>query len=173
MAVRGTELFARTLWNGKVFYRSQRLARTRVEDLAIVAPLVGGDTRGIEHISVAGRDAFLLFPARLYCGQSLLDGRRESIIMDHAFTDELPGYREKPDALAGRNGLHLREELRMIRPGFYLGRAYMNRIFAVNFTLVSRDAASAGAADFRADRVHQDCWTGTQKVARRQSSFAP
>jgi hypothetical protein len=161
LAVREAEFVARMLWKGKVFYKSQRLARTRIEDLAIITPLLGGDTSGIEHIAVAGRDAFLLFPARIYCGQSLLDGRRESIVMDHAFTDELPGYREKPDALAGRNGFHVRDELRMIRPGFYLGRAYLNRIFALNFTLVNQDAAAAGAADFRADRVHQDCWTGT------------
>ena len=48
-----------------------------------------------------GRDAFLLFPAKLYCGQSLLDGRRESVIIDYAFTDELPGYREIPTRSAG------------------------------------------------------------------------
>ena len=113
-----------------------------------------------------GRDSFLLFPARLYCGQSLLDGRRESIIIDYAFTDELPGYREHPDALGGRQGLRIRDEIRMVRPGFYLGRAYMNRIFALNFTLYNADAAAAGEQEFRASRTPEDCWTGTQ-VARR------
>ncbi len=68
-----------------------------------------------------GRDTFLLFPAKLYCGQSLLDGRRESVIIDYAFTDELPGYREHPDSLGGRKGLRIRDEIRMVRPGFYLG----------------------------------------------------
>ena len=43
-----------------------------------------------------------MFPARLYCGQSLLDSRRESVIIDYFFTDEIPGYRERPDYLAGR-----------------------------------------------------------------------
>ena len=176
IAVHMTEFFSRTLWKGKVFYRSQRLVRNRIEDLALLAALVGGDTPGIEKISVAGRDTFLLFPARLYCGQSLLDGRRESIVMDYAFTDALPGYREKPDALAGRSGLHLRDEMRMIRPGFYLGRAYMDRVFALNFTLLNsdardardaREAASEGAADFRAGRIQEECWIGSQKVARR------
>ena len=84
----------------------------RIEDLAIVAPLVGGDRRGIKTL-VAGRDAFL-FPADLQV--FLLDGRRESIVMDHAFTDEFPGI-ARSDALAGRNGLH-GDELQMIRPGF-------------------------------------------------------
>ncbi len=55
----------------------------------------------------------------------------------------------------------------MVRPGFYLGRAYLNRIFGLNFTLIQRGRAeAAGRADFRAGRVAEDCWTGTQ-VARR------
>jgi hypothetical protein len=166
LAVRRTEGLGRMLWKGKVFYRGERLLRNRVEDLAVLAPLTGGNTQGIEKISVNGRDAFLLFPARLYCGQSLLDGRRESVIIDYAFTDELPGYREHPDALGGRTGLRIRDEIRMVRPGFYLGRAYLNRIFGLNFTLHNAAAESAGRAEFRAGRVAQDCWTGAQ-VERR------
>ena len=54
----------------------------------------------------------------------------------------------------------------MVRPGFYLGRAYMNRIFGLNFTLYNADAAAPANADFRAGRVNEDCWAGTQ-VARR------
>ena len=73
------------------------------------------------------RIQWLLFPAKLYCGQSLLDSRRESIIIDYFFTDEIPGYRQKPDFLAGRNGLAVRDEIRMVRPGFYLGRAYIEQ----------------------------------------------
>ena len=34
---------------------------------------------------------------------------RESIIIDYAFSDALPGYREKPDFLAGRNGFQIRD----------------------------------------------------------------
>jgi hypothetical protein len=166
MGVRRTESLGRALWKGKVFYREQRLLRNRIEDTALLAPLAGGTTAGIEKISVGGRDAFLLFPARLYCGQSLLDGRRESVIIDYAFTDELPGYREQPDALAGRNGLRVRDEIRMVRPGFYLGRAYMNRIFALNFTLQNAEAEEAGRQALRAGAVPQDCFAGTQ-VARR------
>ena len=166
LGVRRTEGLGRLLWKGKVFYRNDRLLRNRVEDLAVLAPLTGGNTAGIEKLSVNGRDTFLLFPARLYCGQSLLDGRRESIIIDYAFSDELPGYRESPDALGGRNGLRIRDEIRMVRPGLYLGRAYLNRIFALNFTLYNREAEAAGEAGFRAGTVAEDCWPETQ-IARR------
>jgi hypothetical protein len=166
LGVRKTEGLGRLLWKGKVFYRNERLLRNRIEDLAVLKPLTGGNTDGIEKLSVNGRDTYLLFPAKLYCGQSLLDGRRESIIIDYAFSDELPGYRDNPDALGGRNGFRIRDEIRMVRPGMYLGRAYLNRIFGVNFTLYNREAESAGAADFRAGRVAEDCWAGTQ-LARR------
>jgi hypothetical protein len=166
LGVRKTEALGRALWKGKVFYKNERLLRNRMEDTQLLAPLTGGNTQGIEKITVNGRDAFLLFPARLYCGQSLLDGRRESVIIDYAFTNELPGYREQPDWLAGRNGLRVRDEIRMVRPGFYLGRAYLNRIFGLNFTLYNAEAADAGRQAFRAGNVTQDCFTGTQ-VAQR------
>lgn len=166
LGVRKTEALGRALWKGKVFYAKERLLRNRIEDLAALAPLTGGTTQGIEKISVNGRDAFLLFPARLYCGQSLLDGRRESVIIDYAFSDELAGYREHPDALGGRNGLRIRDEIRMVRPGFYIGRAYMNRIFALNFTLHNADVEAAGRDAFRAGSVSESCFAGTQ-VARR------
>ena len=166
LGVRKTEALGRMLWKGKVFYRRERLLRNRIEDLALLAPITGGNAEGIQKISVNGRDQYLLFPAKLYCGQSLLDGRRESVIIDYAFSDELPGYRENPDALGGRNGFRIRDEIRMVRPGLYLGRAYLNRIFALNFTLYNDDAASAGAADFSAGRASEDCWVGSQ-VARR------
>ena len=164
--VRRTEGLGRLLWKGKVFYRNERLLRNRIEDLAVLAPLTGGNTAGIEKVSVNGRDAFLLFPAKLYCGQSLLDGRRESIIIDYAFSDEMPGYRESPDALGGRNGFRIRDEIRMVRPGLYLGRAYLNRIFGLNFTLYQPEAEAAGRSDFSGGRIAEDCWAGTQ-VARR------
>ena len=116
------------------------ILRNRIEDLAILAPVID-DMLSVPKIEVNGRDSWLLFPARLYCGQSLLDGRRESIIIDYAFTDEIPGYREKPDFLAGRRGFQVRDEIRMIRPGFYLGRAYLGRAFALNFTLYNEEIA--------------------------------
>ncbi|HZM94686.1 MAG TPA: hypothetical protein VFB92_14755 [Vicinamibacterales bacterium] len=165
LGVRKTESLGRLLWKGKVFYRDQRLLRNRIEDLPALAPIMGGNTDGIEKLTVNGRDTFLLFPARLYCGQSLLDGRRESVIIDYAFTDELPGYREAPDALGGRNGFRIRDEIRMVRPGFYLGRAYMKGVFGLNFTLINREVEAAGRSDFRSGRVTEDCWAGTQVAA--------
>lgn len=119
------EIAGKTLWKGKVFYRDEKVLRNRIEDLAVLRPLLGGGD--IPKIDVDGKDAWLLFPAKLYCGESLLDSRREAIIIDYAFTDEIPGYRDKPDFLAGRNGLKVRDEIRMVRPGLYLGRAYMDR----------------------------------------------
>jgi hypothetical protein len=166
LGVRKTESLGRLLWKGKVFYRDQRLLRNRIEDLAILAPITGGNTDGIEKLTVNGRDTFLLFPAKLYCGQSLLDGRRESVIIDYAFTDELPGYREAPDALGGRNGVRIRDEIRMVRPGFYLGRAYLKGVFGLNFTLINHDVETAGRSDFRAGRIAEDCWTGTPVASR-------
>src|SRR6266542_1598787 len=50
----------------------------------------------IKKLTFEGATTWLLFPAKLYCGQSLLDGRRESTIIDYAFTDDIEGYREKP-----------------------------------------------------------------------------
>ena len=153
------EIIGETLWKGKVFYRDEKVLRNRIDDLAILRPIVGMGE--IPKISVNGRDAWLLFPAKLYCGQSLLDSRRESIIIDYAFTDDLPGYREKPDALAGRNGLKVRDEIRMIRPGLYLGRAYLDRAFGLNFVLENKALAKAGETDFLAGKIAQDCWSGT------------
>jgi hypothetical protein len=155
------EIAGEALWKGKVFYRDQRVLRNRIQDLAILRPLMGpGD---IPKIEVDGKDAWLLFPAKLYCGQSLLDARRESIIIDYAYSDELPGYRDQIDFLAGRNGLKVRDEIRMLRPGLYLGRAYMDRAFVLNFVLENKDLAEQGEAAFAAGQIKEDCWSGTQK----------
>lgn len=157
------ELLGAALWKGKVFYRDDRLLRNRIEDIALLKPLIEGDLATIPKITVNGKDAWLMFPARLYCGQSLLDSRRESIIIDYYFTDELPGYRQRPDFLAGRNGLQVRDEIRMVRPGFYLGRAYIGKVFLLNFTLYNKELAERdGAAFLKTGEVREDCWTGTQ-----------
>jgi len=151
------------LWRGKVFYREQRLLRNRIEDLQALKPIIDGDLGAIPKIDVDSEKQWLMFPARLYCGQSLLDSRRESIIIDYAFTDELPGYRERPDYLAGRNGFQIRDEIRMVRPGFYLGRAYAGKAFLLNFTLYNKDVARRdGDAFVKTGKVAEDCWGGTQ-----------
>src|SRR4249919_1968792 len=160
------EQLGRALWKGKVFYRDQRLLRNRIEDTRLLQPLVGSDMGSIPKTRVGNGEQWLLFPAKLYCGQSLLDGRRESVIIDYAYNDELPGYQEHPDALVGRNGLNIRDEIRMIRPGFYLGRAYANKVFLLNFMLYNSEVADAGKDGFaRGDEVAEDCWPGEQQHA--------
>jgi hypothetical protein len=126
------------------------------------------DIPGKKILGLIQDDAWLLFPAKLYCGQSLLDSRRESIIIDYAFNDEIAGYRERPDFLAGRRGLKIRDEIRMVRPGFYLGRAYMGHVFLLNFTLYNEQVAeSANSGDFmKTGVVAEDCWQGSQKPGR-------
>ena len=47
----------------------------------------------------------------------------------------IDGYRRVPDALAGSEGLDIRDEVRQVRAGLYLGRAYFRTIFRLNFTL--------------------------------------
>ncbi len=157
------ETLGEIAWKGKVFYKNERVLRNRIEDLAIFKPLLGQDVGSIQKQKVDGKETWLLFPAKLYCGQSLLDGRRESVIIDYAFTDDVPGYREKPDALVGRDGLAVRDEIRMVRPGFYLGRAYMKKAFILNFMLYNKGVAEKGQAAFKAGgTVEEDCYVGLQ-----------
>ena len=151
------------LWKGKVFYRDQMELRNMIEDRSAVAKIFGVKESDMRTTVHDGKTVGLLFPAKLYCGQSLLDSRRESVIIDYAFGDEIEGYLDGVDKIAGRNGLQVRDEIRRIRPGFYLGRAYMGRVFVLNFTLFSPEVAqrglaaagSGGAAD-----DDEDCWPG-------------
>ena len=54
----------------------------------------------------------------------------------------------------------------MVRPGFYLGRAYLGKIFLLNFTLYNKEVASRdGDAFVKTGRVKEDCWPGTQQRA--------
>ena len=171
--IKKLELIGKTLWKGKLFYRDERILRNYIEDLAALKPLLGDDTSDIATAKIKRTsllryilpedEVWLLFPAKLYCGQSLVDARLESIIIDYAYTDELPGYRELPDSLAGRTGLRIRDEIRMVRPGFYLGRAYMNRIFLLNFTLYDPELAEReGEAFAGGAEISEDCWVGEQ-----------
>jgi hypothetical protein len=156
-----------------MFYRDERLLRNFIEDFRPLSGLIDDPDalmratvprEGLLKHLLPTTDVWLLFPAKLYCGQSLLDGRRESIIIDYAYNDDLPGYQERPDALVGRNGLAIRDEIRMIRPGLYLGRAYANKVFLLNFILYNAEVAEAGRDGFaRGDEVAEDCWVGEQQ----------
>jgi hypothetical protein len=166
------ETLGRTLWKGKLFDRDQRVLRNYVEDFKPIGELIDDPsalaTAKVPRGGMLGRflpetTVWLLFPAKLHCGQSLLDGRRESVIIDYLYNDEIEGYQVRPDSLAGRGGLRVRDEIRMIRPGFYLGRAYANRMFLLNFTLYNPELADAGAEAFaRGEPLAEDCWTGEQ-----------
>ena len=167
------EKAGRALWKGKMFYRDERELRNFIEDFRPLSGLID-DPEALDQAAVPREGwlkhvlptttVWLLFPAKLHCGQSLLDGRRESVIIDYAYNDELPGYQANPDALTGRNGLRIRDEIRMVRPGFYLGRAYANKVFLLNFMLLNDEVAEAGLEGFaRGDEVAEDCWTGEQQ----------
>ena len=161
------ELVGQRIWKGKVFYRQERLLRNMIDKRATVNAFLASqhvDPEKLRSIDFQGNQAYLLFPARLYCGQSLLDGRRESIIIDYAFTDEIAGYEAAVDALGGREGTQIRDEIRMVRPGFYVGRAYLSRVFALNFTLRNAEVEKAGRDAFLATgRIEEDCRVGGQR----------
>jgi hypothetical protein len=166
------EAAGRALWKGKMFYRDDRQLRNFIEDFRPLRHLIDDPAtlekaevprEGMLSYVLPATDVWLLFPAKLYCGQSLLDGRRESIIIDYAYNETLPGYQERPDALVGRHGLQIRDEIRMIRPGFYLGRAYVKKVFLLNFMLYNPEVAEGGLEAFAAGGpVEEDCWAGEQ-----------
>lgn len=166
------------LWKGKVFYRDQRILRNMIENTPAIRALTDNPdtvmTTTVPRDGLLGRlftdMVWLLFPAKLYCGQSLVDGRRESVIVDYNYSETIEGYRPSPDSLGGRGGLRIRDEIRMIRPGFYLGRAYANRMFLLNFTLFNEAVANRNGPGFAAGgAMAEDCWPGEQsrKAATR------
>jgi hypothetical protein len=62
--------------------------------------------------------------------------------------------------------VRVRDEIRMVRPGFYLGRAYLDRVFGLNFTLYNKAIAEKdGPAFVQTGQVKEDCWVGTQARA--------
>jgi hypothetical protein len=88
----------------------------------------------------------MIFPAHVYCGQSLLDHRRESVIIDYAHGDDFTPFNPDVDVLAGPGYLDIRDEIRMVHPGLYLGRAYTNKIFLLNFILKNSEPVGVVAS---------------------------
>jgi hypothetical protein len=151
------EDLGRMFWRGKVFFRSQSIVRNRIEDLAILKPIIS-ESDTIPKLTFDGQTTWLLFPARLSCGDSRFDPTRHSIVIDYAETDQIEGYRPVPDKIAGREGLRIRDEVRVVRPGFFLGRAYFGPRFGLNFTLLDPTAAAAaGAVAGPMANVQDDC----------------
>jgi len=146
------EHFARMFWRGKVLFRSQSIVRNRIEDLAILKPIVT-DPATIPKLTFDGQTTWLLFPARLSCGTSRFDTTRHTIVIDYRETEKIEGYRDIPDKIAGPQGLNIFDEIRVVRRGFYLGRSYFGPRFALNFTLVDPLIASstAPAPDLQGD----------------------
>ena len=137
---------------GKVFDRSHRILRNRINDLAVLKPLVGPDVGIIQKLDVDGkRRGGCYFLPRYIVGKACWTGDGNPSLSTTP-ADDLPGYREKPDALAGRDGLDIRDEIRMVRPGFYLGRAYMKKVFVLNFTLYNGEVAEKDSAAFQTTR---------------------
>ena len=130
--------YAGALWSGKYFYRDQMLLKNVMQ--------------GLLGVQLFGGKLVQAYPAKLFCGQSLLDSRRESIIIDYSQAETLDGPGGK---MVGKNGLGIRDEIRMVRPGFYLGRAYANKVFLTYFTVKNEKAMKAGE---RKDA----CWSGNQ-----------
>ncbi len=171
--IRIAEHVGRGLWKGKLFDRDRRELWNFIDDLAPLRRIVDDPATvmtarvprdGLFTRIFPSEQVWLLFPAKLYCGQSLLDGRRESVIIDYLYNDEIAGYRKSPDSLAGRGGLRVRDEIRMIRPGFYLGRAYANRLFLLNFILYDEAVAGRAESAFVANApIAEDCWPGEQE----------
>jgi hypothetical protein len=163
------DFLGEAIWKGKVFYKDKMVLRNLIRDRALLKAALDLEPDGFMKTQVDGKDAWLLFPAKLYCGQSLLDSRRESLIIDYAFSDEVEGYQENPDYLAGRRGLQVRDEVRMVRPGLYLGRAYLGRVFALNFTLYNEGVAKEGIDAFvETGRIEEDCYVGAQRLLATQ-----
>ena len=130
------------------------MLRNRIEDFPILkkAGLIKEEPDNpLNKIEVDGDDQWLLFPAKLYCGQSLLDSRRESIIIDRLHRRD---FRLPRDARQDGRSRRFRgaDEIRMIRLAFYLGRAYIDRAFVVNFVLYNEEHDKGRQGSLHEDR---------------------
>ena len=86
------------------------------------------------------------------------------VIIDYAYNDEAPRLSGAPRPRRPQRP-PIRDEIRMIRPGFYLGRAYANKVFLLNFMLLQFRGGGRRASDgfARGDEVAEDCWPGEQQ----------
>lgn len=145
----------KALWKGKVFYKDEGVLRNMIDYERIVEKIFKVDPAAVRTETIDGREVALLFPAKLYCGDSLNDPRRDSVIIDYAESDTIEGYIPNVDFLAAKEGLNIRDEIRFVRPGFYLGLAYyLDEKLLLTFTLYNEAAASAGVTPAA------ECWDG-------------
>jgi hypothetical protein len=152
--------FGELMWKGKHFYQKEAILRNLIPNTKLQIGIFKGISLALLGVNpnfqnfpkTPDSNYFEAFPAKLYCGQSLLDSRRESIIIDYSHAKDLDQYNPS-DVLATKDGLGVRDEIRMVRPGFYLGRAYMKGAFGLVFSLYNEEIAKKG------DRT-ESCWTG-------------
>ena len=110
------------LWQGKVFFKQENMLLNRIGPV-------------------------LKFPAKVGCGKSLLDASKESIVLDYSVGESLPGYDPLLDWTMSKNGLNIRDEIRMVKPGLYLGRAYAgNGVYVLNFIIEFPNAYTGPSA---------------------------
>ena len=141
---------AEFIWNGKKFYPlnadgeiEQRNAVDKAPAYSLTQFLDFHFTAGLKYDqqNFFGSNKYMMFPAHVFCGESMVDQTRESIVADYMFGNDFTqrGFNPKVDGLAGRNGLKIRDEIRMVRPGFYIGRAYGNKVFLLTFSMYNPD----------------------------------
>src|SRR5262249_30089520 len=79
------EKIGRSLWKGKVISREQRILHNMIDDRTLLKGFVDDEstvpTTSVPRSGLLGwilpnEKVWLLFPAHIYCGQSLLDARR-------------------------------------------------------------------------------------------------
>lgn len=141
------------LWSGKRFYAPQadgtvqlrnaispRLrSRLLLEKAGLAAAKEPLDAIQAEPFGSKKNLHLMLFPSHVYCGHSLVDRNRQAVIIDYAHGDRFKPYIPAVDGLAGRDWLQIRDEIRLVKPGLYLGRAYVGEIFLLNFLLENKE----------------------------------
>lgn len=150
---KNVEFVADRIWAGKFFDRERMYLKNRI------------NLDGIDWASAPQSltDKRMKFPAKIYCGQSLFDSRRESIVIDYMF-----GVQDRPegidtdeaiDWLAGAQAFQIRDEIRMVKPGLYLGRAYLKLAFGLYFVLEYHEGTGVKLTWEDKDA----CWLGHQR----------
>lgn len=159
------EAIAERMWSGKYFDNQKMYLKNRI------------NLDGLNWTALPKSidDKRMKFPAKLYCGQSLFDSRRESIIIDYKYgvEDRPEGVSTDPsiDWLAGKKGLAIRDEVRMVRPGLLLGRAYMHGAFGLYFVLEYAPGTGKEPTE-----EPDACWIGHQrqiKLGKKPSDYSP
>ena len=102
----GSRISARTLWKGKVFYRNERVLRNRIEDLALAqARSSKAIPRRFRRSRSAARTSGCCFRRSSTAARACSTAGASRSSSTTSSPTRLPGYRQRPDFLAGRNGL--------------------------------------------------------------------